>query len=307
MIRISVFIPTFNPNIARLNQTLIGLKNQSFPLLEWELILIDNNSQTSFADLIDISWHNNARITKEPKPGLTYARIKGFEESKADLIVMVDDDNILSPDYLNNVYLFFSKNKDVGAIGGKSLPQFGFEPPVWLTHFYDSLALRDLGEETIFGKWENSYPDFAPIGAGMSIRKTALTNYIEKINTEKNNIIDRQGTSLSSGGDNDIIIEILKAGWKIVYLPTLSLTHIIPFERTNKSYLSKLNKDSTKSWVILLDKHNINPWNKIPKWSVPLRKIKAWFIYRPWLNEINFIRFKGACGFYEALAMSKSN
>ncbi len=306
MIKISVFIPTFNPDIDRLNQTLIGLKKQNFPLIEWELILVDNNSQTSFIGLIDISWHNNSRIVKEPKPGLTYARIKGFQESQADLIIMVDDDNILSPDYLLNTYFCFKNNKNLGAVGGKSIPQFDFEPPTWLNQFHSSLALRNLGEEIRIGKWENIYPEFAPIGAGMALRKSALVNYIKKIEVEKDNIIDRQGTSLSSGGDNDMVIEILKAGWEIAYSPALSLTHIIPLARTDKYYLSKLNRDSTKSWILLLEKHNINPWIKISKWTIPLRKIKAWLVYKPWRSESDYIRFKGACGLYEALGMLTS-
>ncbi|MGO4876826.1 glycosyltransferase [Pedobacter psychrotolerans] len=301
-IKISVIISTFNPNLDHLNKTLLGLKQQTFPIQDWELIIVDNNSDKPFSYLIDISWNENNKIIKEPKIGLTNARLRGFSESKGDLIIMVDDDNILRINYLNNVYDTFKKDTQLGAIGGKSLPLFNCKPPIWIKNFYTCLALRDLGEKVIVEKWKHYYPDCAPIGAGMAVRKSALKNYINKVNSGKSLITDRKGTSLSSGGDNDIVLEVLKDGWKVAYIPSLYLDHIIPKERISKEYLGRLNKDSAKSWIILLDEHNINPWAKISKLSVSFRKIKAWFVYKPWLNEINYIRFNGACGQYEALS-----
>ena len=100
---ISVIIPTYNPNIQRLEQTLTGLKIQSLPYKFWELLIVDNNSSTVFTDKIDISWQPGSSIISEPRQGLTYARLKGFSSAKGDIIVMVDDDNILQEDYLQQV------------------------------------------------------------------------------------------------------------------------------------------------------------------------------------------------------------
>lgn len=302
MIKISVFIPTFNPNLDRLSQTLVGLQNQTFPITDWELIIIDNNSDVFFANTLDLNWHPKSKIIKEPKAGLTFARLKGFKESIANIIIMVDDDNILDKNYLLNVYNIFKGDSDIGVIGGKSLPLFESTPPMWLHQFHSSLALRDLGNSIIVEKWSDTYPKSAPIGAGMALRKSAVIPYIEKIKSSNSIITDRTGTSLSSGGDNDIVLEILKAGWNIGYYPVLSLGHIIPRERMSVKYLGKLNKDSTKSWIILLASHKINLWNKISKWSIIPRKIKAWFFFQPWKNEVNYIKYKGVCGMYEALA-----
>jgi len=300
--KISVFIPTYNPDRHRLNQTLEGLKNQDFPLSNWELIIVDNNSNIPSINNLDISWHPYAKIVAEPKSGLTYARLKGFKESRANIIIMVDDDNILDQNYLFNTYSTFEQNPNLGAIGGKSIPLFESEPPIWIEQCYGSLAIRDLGENVIYERWEQKYPESAPIGAGMAIRKEALSSYISKIQAGENKITDRKGNSLSSGGDNDIVLEILKSGWEIAYIPSLSLQHIIPKGRMDAKYLGRLNKDSTKSWIHLLALHGINPWDKIPVWTIPLRKLKAWFTYQPWKNNPNFIKYKGVCGMYEALA-----
>ncbi|HEX3386780.1 MAG TPA: hypothetical protein VHS53_16380, partial [Mucilaginibacter sp.] len=57
-----------------------------------------------------------------------------------------------------------------------------------------------------------------------------------------------------------------------------------------------------RSWIAVLEYHQINPWKKIPRWSVPLRKIKAWVAYSAWKSEVNYIRWRGACGMYDGLA-----
>lgn len=300
--QLSVIIPTYNPNAARLQQTLSALKNQSLPADQWGLIIIDNNSSNNFEQQLNLSWHPAANVVKETKQGLTYARLKGFNESTGDIIVMVDDDNILDAGYLENVLKIFGQNPKAGAIGGKSIPLFEITPPKWLGEFYGSLALRNLGDEPITATWTNQYPAAAPIGAGMSLRRKALTAYIEKIISGNSNISDRTGNSLSSGGDNDMVIEILKSGWQVGYFPELELQHIIPAQRMQVDYLGRLLNNTNKSWVQLLQSHGINPWQQIAKTGTTLRKAKAWFTYRAWKNKPCYIRWRGACGTFDGLA-----
>jgi hypothetical protein len=171
-----------------------------------------------------------------------------------------------------------------------------------LTAFYGNLALRDFGDSVIVDRWEGTYPCYAPVGAGIGLRKEALKSYLTRIDTEKNPITDRQGKSLGSGGDNDIVLEILKSEWQVGYFPSLSLWHIIPYERTQPAYLARLINHTNRSWIAVLEYHGINPWRKIPRWSVPFRKLKAWFTYAAWRNHKNHIRWSGACGTYDGLS-----
>lgn len=300
--RLSVIIPTYNPNLNRLNLTLASLKIQQLPLPQWELIIIDNNSSNNFGKLIDLTWHPSARIVKEDRPGLTHARMKGFREARTAIIVMVDDDNVLDNNYLEEVLNIFDKQSELGAMGGKSIALFEDRPPVWLPEFYENLAVRDLGDEIIISKWNFMYPVAAPIGAGMAVRRAALDQYVNKLLTQENVITDRIGTSLSSGGDNDIILEIVKAGWLVGYFPALLLQHIIPKQRMQTQYLAQLVNNSNRSWIRLLENHGINPWPKIAPWTLPFRKVKAWFVHKAWLKPVNYIKWQGACGIFEGLA-----
>lgn len=299
---ISVIIPTFNPAHEHLKLTLDGLKNQTSPNQLWELIIVDNNSSNAFEKTIDISWHPMARIVKEPNQGLTFARLKGFSEAKGDYIVMIDDDNIIAENYLVEAYEIFKNNPTIGCAGGISEPLFSCAPPIWLKDFYGNLALRNHGQEIFIEGWSNRYPEHAPIGAGMILRKQALSSYIKKISHSDNIIPDRKGKELSSGGDNDIVLEIIKSGWLVGYFPQLSLKHIIPLERMQADYIARLVHDSNISWVKILEQHRINPWRKINPITLLPRYLKAWIKNKAWSREKNYIKWKGDCGLFKGLS-----
>ena len=303
MDKLTVILPTYNPVKDILNRTLSGLKNQTLPQDLWSLIIVDNNSSNKFSIDLDLSWHVQSRLIQEHKQGLTYARLRGFNECREGIILLVDDDNILENNYLFEILEIFRKHPRMGAIGGKSIPYFLSEPPDWLRYFFHSLALRDLGDEIKIDEWQNKYPENAPIGAGMALRVSSLVSYKRKVSSNQRLVItDRLGTSLSSGGDNDIVLEIVKSGFQVGYFPSLVLRHIIPEERFSTNYQAKLAKDSNKSWMLLLSSHNINPWPSIAPWTIPFRKIKAWFAYKAWLNKVNYIKWRGACGAYDGLS-----
>jgi glycosyltransferase involved in cell wall biosynthesis len=298
---ISVIIPTYNPDPARLQLILEALANQTLAPGFWELILVDNNSSNNFSRDMELSRYNNLKIVQEKKQGLTYARVKGFLEARGDLIILVDDDNVLDRNYLQEALKIYHNYPAIGVYGGKSIPIFETTQPNWLNDFYKSLALRDHGGAVLIDDWQNKFPEHAPIGAGMVIRKSALGSYVSKITSGTTITTDRIGDLLSSGGDNDIVLEILKSGWRCGYFPELILHHLIPEERLSVSYLAKLLNHSSKSWIQLLDSHDINPWAKIPAWTVPLRKLKAWFIFGAWKNAPNYIKWRGICGKYDGL------
>lgn len=298
-VRISVIIPSYNPVAGNISAVLKALKAQTYPLSNWELIIIDNNSTNGVLDNADLSWHSAAIRIKEQKQGLTYSRLAGFGFARGSIIVMVDDDNLLDTQYLEQVAGLFDADDLLGAAGGRSLPLFETPPPDWLKEFYGCLALRDLGDQVLTSEWAGIYPAAAPIGAGMAIRTTALHSYLKKAGSTEQLFTDRTGSSLSSGGDNDIVLDILTSGWRTGYYPALSLMHIIPAARTQPAYVARLINEINKSWVQVLSSHQISPWKKIPAWTLPIRKLKVWFSYRAWKSPIHYIKWRAACGLFE--------
>lgn len=300
---VTVIIPTHNPSRERLARTLAALAGQSLPPDQWELLLVDNASQPSLDPRsLPAPRPAQTRLVHEPQLGLSAARRRGFHEAATEFVVLVDDDNVLAPDYLENVRALFAAHPRVGLAGGKSLPAFEADPPPWAHEFFPLLALRDLGERDLISSGLlsgttgcNLYPAFAPIGAGMAARTAAIQPWLAAPSA----LTDRRGTELTSGGDNDIVLTALQAGWEVGYFPRLGLTHLIPASRLDPRYLARLNRGIQSSWMRVLRRHDANPWSPLGPTGAALRKLKAWFSYRAWRSPAARIRWQGACGHFD--------
>jgi glycosyltransferase involved in cell wall biosynthesis len=304
---LSVIIPTHNPDAGRLRRTLAGLRVQTLSAERWETVLVDNASSPA-VNLTSLAAETpgNLRVVPEPELGLTAARRRGFTEAGGEIFVLVDDDNVLAPDYLAQVLALFAAHPRVGALGGKSAPEFAIEPPAWTREFFGLLALRDLGPAPLIshglrppGATHNHYPLFAPIGAGMALRRAAWTAWRDTRAGPGLGLSDRRGSELTSGGDNDIVLCAMRAGWEVGYFPGLTLAHLIPSGRLDPGYLARLNRGIQTSWMQVLAAHDANPWPPITPLAAMLRKIKAWLTYRPWSSPAAGVRYAGACGHFE--------
>lgn len=310
--KLSVIIPTHNPHPRRLQRTLEGLRAQTLPTDQWETLLIDNDSRPP-VDLAALSTLGpaNLRLVREPHLGLSAARRRGLTEARGALCVLVDDDNVLAPDYLAHVIRLFAAHPTVGALGGRSDPEFESPPRASFRQFDDLLACRDLGPRAIISTGlhdenigRNEYPLCAPIGAGLALRKEAAQLWLAR--ADDTLFSDRRGKELSSSGDNEIVLNIMQRGWEVAYFPELSLLHLIPTARTKVAYLARLNRSIQKSWIEVLIGYNASPWPQISAWTAPLRKLKAWFTHRAWSGFAGYIRWKGACGHFEGRIHTKS-
>lgn len=303
--KLSVIIPTLNPHPARLQRTLRALRAQTLAPTEWETIIVDNASVPALAAR-DWSGHGpaNLRMVVEPAPGLSHARRRGFLAGTGEILVLVDDDNELAPDYLAETLRLFAEHPKVGLLGGRSLPEFEQPPAPWVREFDGLIACRDLGDAPLIsaglrhpGTGRNAYPEFAPIGAGMALRRPAAQAWLDR--GGPSTLPDRKGSDLSSSGDNDIVLAAMVAGWEAAYFPSLRLTHLIPAGRTAPDYLARLNRGIQRSWMQVLTKHGANPWPPVAAWTVPLRQLKAWLALRAWSGDAAHIRWQGACGHFE--------
>ncbi|RZK25552.1 MAG: glycosyltransferase family 2 protein [Flavobacterium sp.] len=306
---LSVVICTYNPKLDILNKVLHSLQKQTLEKKNWELIVVDNNCSESLAERIDLAWHQHVRVVRETKPGLSNARICGVNNSRANLIVFVDDDNVLDENYLQVSYNFYNSHQEVGCFGGKSLPVFETVPPSWFNNAGINLGCQDYGSERYISNYAaanftvKGYPEKAPIGTGMVIQKKAFECYLhEAANSPDRMKLGRQGKSLSSGEDNDIILTIVKNGYEIAYVPELIVHHLIPANRYSLEYLEEMAYQSNRTWVKVLEIHGINPHKRIQKWTLLPRKIKSYIVHRAWKKPLESIRWKSSCGVFTGLS-----
>ena len=127
----SVIICTHNPDRTILSRALAALKIQDVAYNNWELLIVDNASDHSVGEWADISWHPKGRVVREEELGLTPARIRGMIESRAQVLLFVDDDNLLCSDYLAQGLKISEDNPHIGVWGGQVEPEFLGQPPNW--------------------------------------------------------------------------------------------------------------------------------------------------------------------------------
>jgi glycosyltransferase involved in cell wall biosynthesis len=309
MLSLSVVIPTHSPRLELLRRTMAGLRSQTLPLDQWQLLLVDNASHEPLvADWV--AWHPRGRLIREPRLGLTHARLRGLAESNGELLVWVDDDNVLAPDYLERMLRAFVQHPELGAAGGVSEACVLGPVPSWFKPGLAPIGCRDHGPHNIWMEWRGAdrhYPEAAPIGAGLAIRRSAMWPWAEAVQNDPDRLsFGRSGRSLASGEDNDINLTVLAAGWSLLYLGGARLTHLIPSQRLDLAYQKRLARASFRDFVRVLDRHGIRPWQPIPTWTVPLRSAWAWLRYRPWRHPAEQVRWWGALGQYEGRALIRS-
>lgn len=300
---VSVIICTYRPAEEAYRRTLAALAGQSLARSDWELIIVDNNSPTPSRCHEQFLPGLAPRLFREMQPGQANARRLGLREARGQLIIFVDQDNVLHPDYLAEVVSLFARHPEVGLAGGKSLPEFEVDPPPWTREFWPLLALRDHGDVPVIvrelrpaGTDRNQYPLEAPHGAGMAGRKAAFDAWLAQSQGE---FSGRRFNAMTSGDDNDIVLWAMRNGWAVAYFPSLVLTHLIPPERLTPAYLARINHGIQLSWMQLLHHHQANPWPPLTPWGARLRKTKAWLTYRAWAGHAEYIRWRGACGHFE--------
>jgi GT2 family glycosyltransferase len=266
---ISVIICTHNPNLNYLKRVLISLKEQKFRIDNWELLIVDNVSEKTVENLVDLSWHPNGRHIREEKLGLTSARIRGIAESKGDLLVFVDDDNCLKENYLNVLLEAFESMSLLGVLGaGRIIPEFETEPTSTEVPFLRSLAIRN--EVKAHFSNEVHYHKGIPYGAGMCIRRSIAKTYVDTCATSQVAVsLDRNGSDLLSGGDIDLALHACNKGYLAGVLPELELIHIIPKTRLDHGYLIKIAAGHAASSYLLSKIWNFKqyPENPLIKWG----------------------------------------
>jgi glycosyltransferase involved in cell wall biosynthesis len=149
--KVSVVIPAYNEeNLLPL--CLESLKKQT--VAPFEIIVVDNNSKDNTADA---AGRFGVKVIKESRQGISFARSRGFDEAKGDIIARCDADTILPSDWIGRIVENFS-NKDIIALTG---PCFFYDlgkgkmgrkiPKLMHTALYFKSSKAALHHEILFG------------------------------------------------------------------------------------------------------------------------------------------------------------
>jgi len=274
VIPLSVLIPAHNPRPDWLARVLAALQAQTLPREQWELILIDNASREPLAASVDLAWHPAARVVREEKLGSSHARLRGVREAQGDLLVFVDDDNVLDPNFLQRAWQIQRDQPRVGVFGpGQIVAEFETEPARSLRPYLWILAQRHETAVRLSEARQNN--PCLPVGAGLCIRRPLALAYAQAIEGDEIRLMfGRTGSGLLSCEDHDMATFATHQGFAAGIFPELRLTHLIAAHRLGEAYLLQLYEGNALSHT-LLDRL----WKNPPAPPAPLfARLKARFL-----------------------------
>lgn len=237
--RVTVAICTYN-RAAFLRQTLTGMTKQDWPAERLELLVIDNRSSDSTADVVrEFSQAPHVpRHVLETKQGLDHARNRGIAEATGEIIVLADDDILMEPDWIRQLAAPFIADTAgrIGCVGGEVVPVFPDGLPHWIREWHAPLAFRANAGPVP--------PSQSPMGANIAFRRSVF----DRVGVFSTGL-DRKGVSLFGGGDGEMVRRIREAGYDIWFAPAAKVLHQMPASRTTFRYAARHAFDSARSRV----------------------------------------------------------
>jgi len=268
--KISAIICTHNPRPHYLRRVLEALNRQTLDKADWELLLIDNASRQPLRGCVrqeaigerqegggvgheaigerlggedqatfDLSWHAHGRIVREDRVGLTHARLRGIDEAKGELIVFIDDDNVLAPDYFERCVRIAAEWPQLGVWGGSVAGEFEVPPPEWIQRYLAGMVVYEIDRDY----WSNMavWSTAIPFGAGMCIRSSLARIYAEGVkNDPLRQSLGRTGAAMTASEDVDLAYTVIGEGFGTARFKDLKITHLIPKERFTENYVVRL-------------------------------------------------------------------
>ena len=118
--KIDLIICTHNPRWDYLIRTLDSIVQQQISDgVEVEKWLVDNNSPTECSEKLKaLCAERGFQYLFEQDPGLVHARICGLRNTSGEVIVWVDDDTVLAPDFLYQALRIAREKPFLGVWGG---------------------------------------------------------------------------------------------------------------------------------------------------------------------------------------------
>lgn len=116
----SVVIPVFN-TAQYLERAVDSVLNQTFN--DFEVLLLDDGSSDGSSEILDRyqATDSRCRVYHWPNRGIIVTRNEGNTLAKADILILMDSDDICMPDRFDKQIRYLQTNPDCVAVGSKIL------------------------------------------------------------------------------------------------------------------------------------------------------------------------------------------
>lgn len=228
MVVVSAVICTHNQS-RLLSMALDRLVGQSANPSHWEIVVIDNASTDTTAEVVRscINAHSelSIRYVYEPKLGLSNARNTGYQCARGQYIAYLDDDALAPRDWIDKIIqLAEETSPGPDCIGGKIVPFYLSPRPAWFRDAYETFTLGD---------------DKRPLRPGEVLSGSNMVWRREAIETVGgfNPQLGVSGDDLSVGEETAVFLRLWKSDQPfLLYDPRLAVEHYVPATKMTVRY-----------------------------------------------------------------------
>ncbi len=195
----------------------------------FEVIVSDNNSKDGSVEMVKKEFKDVILLENKQNFGFSKANNIGVKKSSGRYVLFLNSDTVVYPNTLKHIINFMDKEKNAGAATCRlEIPNGriddashrGFPTP-WNSFTHFSGLSKIFGKTKLFGGYNLGYLDYSKVheidalaGAFMFVRRAA---------GEKAGWWDED--YFFYGEDLDFCYVLKQKGWKIYYVPEVSILH----------------------------------------------------------------------------------
>lgn len=223
---LSIIIPCYNSE-KTLEDTLVSVYNQHFD--NWEAIIVNDGSPDNLEE-VALKWvdrDGRFKYFKKQNEGLGKTRNFGIKKALGDIILPLDSDNKIRPDFVNAHIHRFVENSNIGVIYGNA-EYFGEKRGAWIIGPFDKYRLL--------------YHNY--IDACAMIRKSTLEN----VNYFEENL------PFQGHEDWDLWLKITASGFDFLYVNEITFDYRV----TKNSMIKSFDQDMLNANISFIKKKHHN-------------------------------------------------
>jgi glucosyl-dolichyl phosphate glucuronosyltransferase len=251
---LSIVVCTYNRS-ALLSECISSLENQTVGRINYEIVVVDNNSVDDTAILIRNKFPD-VRYIFERNIGLSHARNAGYKSAFCNWINYMDDDALAHNNYIEKIIRTIDTyNWD--CFGGVFNRWFKFGQPKWFPEHFGT------------NKFDFDRTDLLPdnkfaCGGVITIRKSVL----EKLNGF-NPAFGMTGKKNGYGEETELQIRMRQQGYSIGFNPEIQIDHLVAKYKLSVWWHLKA------AWISEQASTSLHYDKKLPFFGTLLRILKA--------------------------------
>ena len=224
---ITVLIATRNRanSLAKTLESLLSSSN--LEQSSWEVIVADNGSSDNTEQVVQrfAESRTNVHHLLEIRKGKSHALNAGIAAARGELIAMMDDDVICSPNYISGIRKTFEAGSVDAAQGRTFLACEGGEPAYLHHDLAMFMGLRDFGDK--------------PSDLEVNLCGTNSVVRASVFRTVGSYAVELGAGAVGFAEDSEMSQRIRSHGFRMIYAPDIVVTHQLPHDRITQGSFRK--------------------------------------------------------------------